>query len=174
MDPEASRTFALRLSEKVKGARMLDCPVSGSTLTVQLGKAVFMVGGKGEDFEKILPLLLDLGCKATHVGDNGKGLVLKLAVNVNLAIQMQGLSEGVVLAEKAGIARSAALDVFLHSAVASPMVQYRGPFINQLPHPAWFSCDMMQKDMELALQLSRQVHTQRTSAESWRHSPSFV
>ena len=157
MDPESSRAFAERISRDVPGCFLLDSPVSGSTLSVQKGLAVFMVGGRDEDFQRIRPILLDLGSRATHLGGNGKGLALKLAINVNLAIQMQGLSEGLVLAEKAGIRTADALDVFLHSAVASPMVLYRGPFIAQLPQPAWFSCEMMQKDVQLALSLSRQV-----------------
>jgi 3-hydroxyisobutyrate dehydrogenase-like beta-hydroxyacid dehydrogenase len=57
---------------------------------------------------------------------------MKLAVNLNLAIQMQGLCEGLILAEKVGVDRRVALEVFLSSAVASPMIQYRGPFILQV------------------------------------------
>lgn len=107
-------------------------------------------------------MFADMGCKATHVGDNGMGLALKLAINTNLAVQMQALSEGVVLAEKAGIPRDVALDVFLHSAVASPMygAPARGPFMAHLPQPAWFSCTIIQ-DMELALSLSRQVRHEK-------------
>ena len=73
------------------------------------------------------PVLLDIGPKVTHVGDNGLALVMKIATNLSLAVQMLAFSEGVLLAEKSGIARETAVDVLTHSAIASPMVQYRGP-----------------------------------------------
>jgi 3-hydroxyisobutyrate dehydrogenase-like beta-hydroxyacid dehydrogenase len=136
---------------------MVDAPVSGSVITLQEGKLSVMVGGKKETFEKVKPLLLDIGPKVTHVGDNGLALAMKIAVNLSLAVQMMAFSEGVLLAEKSGIRRDVAVDVLTHSAVASPMIQYRGPFILQQPEEAWFDCNMMQKDMLLALELGRQL-----------------
>jgi 3-hydroxyisobutyrate dehydrogenase-like beta-hydroxyacid dehydrogenase len=63
----------------------------------------------------------------------------------------------VLLAEKSGIPREIAVDVLTHSAIASPMVQYRGPFVLQMPEEAWFDVNMMQKDLVLALELGRQL-----------------
>ena len=140
-----------------KGADMVDAPVSGSVLTLQQGKLAVMVGGRPETFEAVKPLLLDLGPKVTHVGENGKALVMKIATNLSLAVQMLAFSEGVLLAEKNGIPRETAVDVLTHSAIASPMVQYRGPFVLKMPDEAWFNVNMMQKDMLLALELGRQV-----------------
>jgi 3-hydroxyisobutyrate dehydrogenase-like beta-hydroxyacid dehydrogenase len=116
-----------------------------------------MVGGRRETFEKVRPLLLDIGPKVTHVGDNGLALSMKIAINLSLAVQMLAFSEGVLLAEKSGIARETAVDVLTHSAVASPMIQYRGPFVLQQPEEAWFDVNMMQKDMVLAMDLGRQL-----------------
>jgi 3-hydroxyisobutyrate dehydrogenase-like beta-hydroxyacid dehydrogenase len=82
---------------------------------------------------------------------------MKIAINLSLAVQMMAFSEGVLLAEKSGIARETAVDVLTHSAVASPMIQYRGPFVLQQPKEAWFDVNMMQKDMLLALELGRQL-----------------
>jgi 3-hydroxyisobutyrate dehydrogenase-like beta-hydroxyacid dehydrogenase len=147
------------LAAKVRAARadMLDAPVSGSVITLQQGKLSVMVGGSKDTFERVKPILLDIGPKVTHVGDNGLALVMKIATNLSLLIQMLGFSEGVLLAEKSGIPREVAVDVLTHSAVASPMVQYRGPFVLQMPDEAWFNVNMMQKDMLLALELGRQV-----------------
>ncbi|HEX4133053.1 MAG TPA: NAD(P)-dependent oxidoreductase [Bryobacteraceae bacterium] len=147
------------LAEKVraKSADMVDAPVSGSVITLQQGKLSVMVGGTKETFERIKPLLLDVGPKVTHVGENGLALVMKIATNLSLAVQMLAFSEGVLLAEKSGIPRDVAVDVLTHSAVASPMVQYRGPMVLQMPDEAWFNVNMMQKDMLLALELGRQV-----------------
>jgi 3-hydroxyisobutyrate dehydrogenase-like beta-hydroxyacid dehydrogenase len=154
-----SPALSKALAEKVraKGADMVDAPVSGSVITLQQGKLSVMVGGRKETFERVKPLLLDIGPKVTHVGENGLALVMKIATNLSLAVQMVAFSEGVLLAEKSGIAREVAVDVLTHSAVASPMVQYRGPFVLQMPEEAWFNVNMMEKDMLLALELGRQV-----------------
>jgi 3-hydroxyisobutyrate dehydrogenase-like beta-hydroxyacid dehydrogenase len=155
VSPEVSRALACKVREK--GADMVDSPVSGSVLTLQQGKLSVMVGGRKETFERIKPVLLDLGPKVTHVGDNGLALSMKIATNLSLAVQMMCFSEGVLLAEKSGIARETAVDVLTHSAVASPMVQYRGPFVLKMPDEAWFDVNMMQKDMLLALDMGRKL-----------------
>jgi 3-hydroxyisobutyrate dehydrogenase-like beta-hydroxyacid dehydrogenase len=155
VSPSASRALAARVREKF--ADMLDAPVSGSVITLQQGKLSVMVGGRSETFERVKPILLDIGPKVTYVGDNGLALVMKIAINLSLAVQMLAFSEGVLLAEKSGISRETAVDVMVHSAVASPMIQYRGPFVLQQPEEAWFDVNMMQKDMLLAMELGRQV-----------------
>jgi 3-hydroxyisobutyrate dehydrogenase-like beta-hydroxyacid dehydrogenase len=156
VSPAASRALAAKVRKT--GAEMVDAPVSGSVITLQEGKLSVMVGGSKEAFERLRHLLSDIGPKVTHVGANGLALAMKIAVNLNLAIQMQGFCEGVLLAEKSGIPREVAVDVITHSAVASPMIQYRGPFVLQQPEKAWFDVNMMQKDMQLALEMARQLN----------------
>ena len=153
--PAVAREIALKVREK--GADLVDAPVSGSIVTLQQGKLSIMVGGRAETFEKIKKLLEDIGPKVTHVGDNGLALVVKISINLSLAVQMLAFSEGVLLAEKSGIARDVIVDVMTHSVIASPMVQYRGPMILKMPEEAWFNVNMMQKDMLLALELGRQM-----------------
>ena len=131
VSPAVSRALAAKV--RALGADMVDSPVSGSVITLQEGKLSVMVGGRKETFEKIKPLLLDIGPKVTHVGNNGLALCMKIATNLNLAVQMLAFSEGVLLAEKSGIAREVAVEVLMHSAVASPMIQYRGPFVLRQP-----------------------------------------
>ena len=155
ISPAASRALAAKV--RARGADMVDSPVSGSVITLQEGRLSVMVGGKREAFDKIKPLLLDIGPKVTHVGDNGLALSMKIATNLSLAVQMLAFSEGVLLAEKSGIAREVAVDVLTHSAIASPMIQYRGPFVLGQPQEAWFDVNMMQKDMILAMELGRQL-----------------
>lgn len=156
VSPSYSREVAAKVREK--GADMLDAPVSGSVITLQQGKLSVMVGGRRETFERMKPLLLDIGPKVTHVGDNGVALAMKIAVNLSLAVQMLAFSEGVLLAEKSGIPRAVAVDVLVHSAVASPMIQYRGPFVLEQPAEAWFDVNMMQKDLLLAMELGRKLN----------------
>ena len=155
VSPSVSRALAGKVRER--GADMVDSPVSGSVITLQDGKLSVMVGGRRQTFEKVKPLLEDVGPKVTYVGDNGVALSMKIATNLSLAVQMLAFSEGVLLAEKSGIAREIAVDVLTHSAVASPMIQYRGPFVLKQPEEAWFDVNMMQKDMVLAMELGRQL-----------------
>jgi len=155
VSPAASRALAAEVAER--GARMLDAPVSGAALTVERGQATLMVGGEQGIFEQLEPILLGIGPKATYVGPNGLAVAMKIATNLSLAVQMLAFSEGVLLAEKSGIARATAVEVLTNSVIASPMVKYRGPFVLEQPDHAWFDVNMMQKDMLLALELGRQL-----------------
>jgi 3-hydroxyisobutyrate dehydrogenase-like beta-hydroxyacid dehydrogenase len=154
VSPAASRELAGRVAER--GARMLDAPVSGSVLTLEQGNLSIMVGGDPDAFERARPVLEDIGPKVTHVGGNGQAVLMKIASNLSLAVQMTAFSEGVLLAEKGGIAREKAVEVLLNSVIASPMVRYRGPFVLEMPDEAWFDVNMMQKDLLLALESGRE------------------
>jgi 3-hydroxyisobutyrate dehydrogenase-like beta-hydroxyacid dehydrogenase len=155
VSPAISRDVAEKV--RAKGADMVDAPVSGSVTTLESGKLSVMVGGKKATFDRIKPILDDIGPKVTHVGDNGLALSIKIAHNLSLAVQMLAFSEGVLLAEKSGISREVAVDVLTHSVIGSPMVQYRGPFVLQLPDESWFDVNMMQKDLLLALEMGRRL-----------------
>ena len=155
VSPAVSRALAARVRER--GADMVDAPVSGSVTTLEQGKLSMMVGGERATFDRVKPLLEDIGPKVTYVGGNGLAVSMKIAVNLSLAVQMLAFSEGVLLAEKSGIDRKTAVEVLTNSVIASPMVQYRGPFVLGLPEEAWFSMDMMQKDMTLALEMGRRL-----------------
>lgn len=155
----ASPANARALAEKAdaKGASMLDAPVSGSVSTLEEGKLSIMVAGTEAAFNQVLPILQEIGPKVTYVGKNGLAVAMKIATNLNLAVQMLAFSESVLLAEKSGISREKAVEVILNSVAASPMVKYRGPFVLQMPDEAWFDVNMLQKDLQLALELGRQV-----------------
>jgi 3-hydroxyisobutyrate dehydrogenase-like beta-hydroxyacid dehydrogenase len=155
VSPSASRELAERVRER--GAVMLDAPVSGSVITLEQGKLSVIVGGDTAAFERVQPILRDIGPTVTHVGGNGQAVLMKIATNLSLAVQMLAFSEGVLLAEKGGISRENAVRVMTGSAIASPMIQYRGPFVLGMPDEAWFDCNMMQKDMLLALDLGREL-----------------
>ncbi|MDR7543221.1 MAG: NAD(P)-dependent oxidoreductase [Armatimonadota bacterium] len=156
VSPAASRALAARVAER--GARMLDAPVSGSVHTLEQGRLSIMVGGDGDAFARIRPILQDIGPKVTHVGPNGQAVLMKIATNLCLGVQMLAFSEGILLAEKGGIPRSTAVEVMLNSVAASPMLHYRGPFILQMPDEAWFDVNMMQKDLLLALEAGRSLN----------------
>jgi 3-hydroxyisobutyrate dehydrogenase-like beta-hydroxyacid dehydrogenase len=153
--PSVSRELAVKARER--GADMVDAPVSGSVSTLEEGRLSIMVGGRPETFAHVEPILKDIGPKVTLVGDNGQALLLKIAINLSLQVQMVAFSEGLLLAEKDGIDREVALDVMLSSVIASPMLKYRAPFVLEQPEEAWFNVNMMQKDMLLALDLGREL-----------------
>ena len=155
VSPVVSRELAARARET--GARMVDAPVSGSVLTLEQGKLSIMVGGDRATFDRLRPLLEDIGPKVTYVGANGLAVSMKIATNISVAVQMLAFAEGVLLAEKSGIARETAVDVMTNSAIGSPMLRYRGPFVLQMPDQAWFDTTMMQKDLQLALDMGRDL-----------------
>jgi 3-hydroxyisobutyrate dehydrogenase-like beta-hydroxyacid dehydrogenase len=155
ISPSTSRYLATEVAEK--GAYMLDSPVSGSVITLEQGNLSLMVGGDKAIFEQVRSVLLDIGPKVNYVGANGQAVLLKIAINLNLQVQIMGFYEGLVLAEKAGIPRETALEVMLNSVIASPSLKYRTPFVLQMPDEAWFNVNMMQKDMLLALELGREL-----------------
>ena len=155
VSPDISR----KLSEEVaaKGAHMLDSPVSGSVITLEQGNLSLMVGGDKPIFEQVKPILLDIGPKVNYVGKNGQAVLMKIAINLNLQVQIQGFYEGLFLAVKGGIPVETAMEVMLNSVIASPSLKYRTPFILHPPDEAWFNVDMMQKDMLLALEMGRKL-----------------
>lgn len=152
--PAVSRELAEQVS--ARGAEMLDAPVSGSVSTLEQGRLSVMVGGPEATYERVRPLLLDIGPTVHRVGDNGQALLMKIAINLSLCVQMAAFSEGLLLAEKDGIDRERAVEVMLASVIASPMLKYRAPFVLGMPEEAWFDVGMMQKDMLLALEAGRQ------------------
>jgi 3-hydroxyisobutyrate dehydrogenase-like beta-hydroxyacid dehydrogenase len=153
VSPQASRALAGRVRDR--GAAMLDAPVSGSLVTLEEGRLSIMVGGDAEVLVGVRPILLAIGPVVTHVGANGQAALMKVATNLNLGAQMLAFSEAVLLAEKGGIDRATAVHVLLNSAIASPMLKYRGPFVLAMPEEAWFDCAMMQKDLVLAADMGR-------------------
>ncbi len=154
VSPAASR--ALAEAVRARGGVMVDAPVSGSVVTLVGGRLSVMVGGDEETFRRVQPVLAAIGPRVTHVGANGQAVLMKIATNLGLAVQMLAFSEAVLLAEKGGIAREVAVDVLTNSVIASPMVKYRAPYVLDQLDDVMFDCSMMQKDMQLALEAGRQ------------------
>jgi 3-hydroxyisobutyrate dehydrogenase-like beta-hydroxyacid dehydrogenase len=148
VSPRTSRALAERVRDL--GSRLLDAPVSGSVPQVQTGTLMIMVGGEEEAYARVEPLLRELG-NPTRIGENGQGLVLKLAINISLAVQTLALSEGLLLAEHAGVDPELALQVMTESPIGSPMLKARASQFLDPADDAWFDVELMQKDIKLAL-----------------------
>jgi 3-hydroxyisobutyrate dehydrogenase-like beta-hydroxyacid dehydrogenase len=153
VSPKVSVEVAERV--RAQGATMLDSPVSGSVPLAQAGTLTIMVGGDEDVYRRIEPILHELGTP-TYIGANGHGLVVKLAINISLAVQMLAFAEGLLLAERSGVDRQRALDVMTASAIGSPMLKARASIILDPPEEeAWFDLGFMRKDIELALDAGR-------------------
>ncbi|HEY6762789.1 MAG TPA: NAD(P)-dependent oxidoreductase [Baekduia sp.] len=161
VSPRASRAMAERV--RAQGAELLDAPVSGSVPQVQAGTLTIMVGGDEAAYAKAEPALGLLGTP-TRIGANGQGLVLKLAINISLAVQMLAFSEGLVLAERQGVDPRVAAEVMASSPIGSPMLKARVPLVLDLPEEAWFAVGLMHKDIRLARAAGADVGAQLPTA----------
>jgi 3-hydroxyisobutyrate dehydrogenase-like beta-hydroxyacid dehydrogenase len=161
VSPRASRALAERV--RALGAAMLDAPVSGSVTQVQAGTLTIMVGGDEAAYARVEPILRAIGTP-THIGENGQGLVLKLAINISLAVQMLAFAEGLLLATRAGVDPELAVEVMTESPIGSPMLKARAALVLDLPEDAWFDIGLMQKDIVLALDAARQLRVPLPSA----------
>jgi 3-hydroxyisobutyrate dehydrogenase-like beta-hydroxyacid dehydrogenase len=155
VSPDAIRELA-KLVQEID-AVMLEAPVSGSVPAAEEGSLTIMVGGDREAFARVEPLLRQLGQTVTHIGANGKAMMMKLAINISLAVQMIAFSEGVLLAEQGGVDPQLAIAVLSSSAVGSPMLRMRGPLVLDRPDDAWFDVELMQKDVALTLEQGRRL-----------------
>jgi 3-hydroxyisobutyrate dehydrogenase-like beta-hydroxyacid dehydrogenase len=155
IDPEVSREIGSEFA--AQGLTMLDAPISGSPITLEQGSASTMVAGDRAAFDRVEPVLYDIGSKVSYIGDRGAAVQMKVAVNLSLIVQMVAFCESVALAEKGGVARDVAVDAMLKSVVASPVMGYRGPFIleGNMPDKPLADVTLQQKDMILALEVAR-------------------
>lgn len=156
VDPRTVAAMATLLADR--GARLVDAPVSGSVPSVERGTLTVLAGGDAADLDRARPVLDLLASQIFHVGPSGAGAVMKLAVNTLVHALNQALSEALVLAEKAGVARATAYDVIAASVAGAPFVQYKRPaFEHPETTPVAFTLDLVAKDLGLALALADRV-----------------
>jgi 3-hydroxyisobutyrate dehydrogenase-like beta-hydroxyacid dehydrogenase len=153
--PDASLEISSEF--ETAGLTMLDAPLSGSPPVVEAGNASIMAAGDEAAFERVKTLFLAIGRKALYIGERGKAVRMKVAMNLCLVIEMVAFCEAVALAEKGGVKREIAVEAMLNSVVTSPVMTYRGPFIldGKMPEKALANVTLQQKDMLLALDLAR-------------------
>jgi 3-hydroxyisobutyrate dehydrogenase-like beta-hydroxyacid dehydrogenase len=141
-----------------RGAFLLDTPVSGSVSAVEAGQLTIMAGGDAAVLERARTALDPLARQVFHVGELGSGAVMKLAVNAIVHGLNLAVSEALVLAERAGVARETAYEVFASSAVAAPFVLYkRDAFEHPGQPPVAFSLELVGKDLDLVLALAAEA-----------------
>jgi 3-hydroxyisobutyrate dehydrogenase-like beta-hydroxyacid dehydrogenase len=152
---DVTRSVAAEFEKR--GFFMLDAPLSGSPVTVEQGNASLMIGGDKATFERVEPVLRAIGPKVTYIGSSGQAVTMKLAVNALLMVEVIAFGEAMALAEKGGVDREVALDAFLKSVTAAPVLGYRGPFIleGKMPKVPLADVTLQQKDMLLVLDMAR-------------------
>jgi 3-hydroxyisobutyrate dehydrogenase-like beta-hydroxyacid dehydrogenase len=155
--PDVTRSLAAEFAKR--GVQMLDAPLSGSPVTVEQGNASLMIGGDKATFERIEPVLRTIGPKVTYIGASGQASTMKLAVNALLMVEVIAFGEAMALAEKGGVDRAVALDAFLKSVTAAPVLGYRGPFVleGKMPEVPLADVTLQQKDMLLVLDMARRL-----------------
>jgi 3-hydroxyisobutyrate dehydrogenase/2-hydroxy-3-oxopropionate reductase len=140
------------------GATLLDAPVSGSVPVVLRGELTVLVGGDASALDRARPALATFARRVLHLGAIGAGATMKLAVNSVVHALNQALAEALVLAEKAGVDRPAAYEVFANSAAAAPFVLYKqDAFLHPESAPVAFALDLVAKDLDLIQALAAQV-----------------
>lgn len=140
------------------GAALVNAPVSGSVQLVEAGNLTVMAGGDANAIAKAEPVLGVLAAKVFHVGGLGAGATTKLAVNAIVHSINVAVSEALVLAEKAGVDRATAYEVFASSAAGAPFVGYkRAAFESSETAPVAFSLDLVAKDLDLILAMDADV-----------------
>ena len=154
------------LSPLPRGATLLDAPVSGSVPVVQRGELTVMVGGDGVALDRVRGVLSAFANRVYHLGPLGAGATMKLAVNAVIHGLNEALAEALVMAERAGIAREAAYEVFANSAVAAPYVHYKRDAFEhpELAEPA-FLLQLVLKDLELITALAGKNRVRMDQAE---------
>ncbi|WP_077435946.1 NAD(P)-dependent oxidoreductase [Sphingobacterium sp. CZ-UAM] len=149
-----AQDVSINLANKVKakGAAFLDAPVAGSTKPAAEGTLIIMVGGEQTDLERARPYLEKMGKSIKHLGENGKGIAAKLAINYFLSILYQGLAETILFSDQLGIERSEMLAIINESASGSGATKVKTPLLVEGNYTAAFALDLMLKDIRLAQQ----------------------
>ena len=123
-DPALSTELAAQLRQK--GIEMLDATISGTSDMCAIKDTIFMVGGKEEIFKQCEPLFAAMSREWIFMGENGKGAVIKLVVNLVLSLNRMALAEGLTLAKKAGLDQLQTLEVLKKSAAFSKIMDQKG------------------------------------------------
>jgi 3-hydroxyisobutyrate dehydrogenase-like beta-hydroxyacid dehydrogenase len=152
------QTTEARRQLAVVGVHLVEAPVSGSVASAESRKLLIMAAGESEPLATALPVLRGIADQVIEVGGPGAGAAMKLAVNAIVFAINQSIAEALVLAERAGIERSVAYDVFASSAVAAPVVHYRRPvFEHPETAPVTMPIDLVIKDLSLVMALGAEV-----------------
>jgi len=158
-----SSTVSPALARKIadasaaKGIRFLDAPVTGGTWGAEKGELLFMIGGDAETLEAARPILSALGKKIFHLGRNGAGQTIKLAMNLLLALEVDAFAEALALVTGAGLQGEKLVEVMQSSMARAGILDIKAPNMLKGEYTPSFPLRLMHKDLSLALDLGNQI-----------------
>jgi len=170
--PALARRAAAAAAER--GAEFLDAPVTGGTWGAEKGELVFMVGGTTETLARVEPVLGAMGKRWFHLGPNGAGQTVKLAMNLILALQVDALAEALALVTRAGVPGEKLVEVMQSSMARAAVLDIKAPMILKGDYTPSFPLRLMHKDMGLALDLANQLGVPLPAAAASRETYSAV
>jgi 3-hydroxyisobutyrate dehydrogenase-like beta-hydroxyacid dehydrogenase len=175
-----SSTVSPSLARKIAGAcgsarvKFLDAPVTGGTWGAEKGELVFMVGGEAETLKSAEPVLGAMGKRWFHLGPNGAGQTIKLAMNSLLAVEVQAFAEALALVTGAGLPGEKLVEVMQASMARAGVLDVKAPILLNGDYKPSFPLRLMHKDLSLALDLANQLGVALPATAASRETYSFV
>ncbi|HXZ19609.1 MAG TPA: NAD(P)-dependent oxidoreductase [Candidatus Acidoferrales bacterium] len=172
VSPALARRVALDCAQRA--IEFLDAPVTGGTWGAEKGELVFMIGGKAATLERARPVFEAMGKRYFHLGENGAGQTVKLAMNLILALEVQALCEALALVTGSGISGQKLVEVMQASMARAPVLDVKAPLVLEHKFAPSFPLRLMHKDMGLALELGNQTGVSLPAAAAAREVYNFV
>ena len=140
-----------------RGVDFLAAPVSGNGKVVASGGLSLVVSGPEETYQRVAPLLRQIGKSVTYVGEGDSARLVKICHNIFLGVVTQSLAEITVLAERGGVPRAAFLDFLNNSVMGSVFTRYKSPAFVHLDYTPTFTPILLRKDFDLGLAVAREL-----------------
>jgi len=172
VSPVLARKIAAACKER--GIKFLDAPVTGGDWGAKKGELVFMVGGDAETLKAMEPIIGVMGKRWFHLGPNGAGQTIKLAMNLILALQVDALAEALALVTRAGLKGEGLVEVMQSSMARSGVLDVKAPNLLKGEYTPSFPLRLMHKDLSLALELGNQIGVALPAAAAARETYSYV
>ena len=172
VSPALARRIAAACAER--GVKFLDAPVTGGDWGARKGELVFMIGGDAETLKEAEPVIGVMGKKWFHLGPNGAGQTIKLAMNAILALQVGALAEAIALVTGAGLPAEKLVEVMQSSMARSGVLDVKAPNLVKGEYVPSFPLRLMHKDLGLALDLANQLGVPLPATAAARETYSAV
>ena len=172
VSPALARKIAAACAER--SVRFLDAPVTGGDWGAKKGELIFMVGGDAGTLKSVEPILGVLGKRWFHLGPNGAGQTIKLAMNMILALQVDALAEALALVTRAGLKGEDLVEVMQSSMARSGVLDVKAPNLLKGEYKPSFPLRLMHKDLGLALELANQIGVALPATAAARETYNYV
>jgi len=155
VSPSLDRRLAAACAER--GVECLDAPVTGGTWGAEKGELVFMIGGPAATLARVEPVLGAMGKRWFHLGPHGAGQIVKLAMNMLYALEVDALAEALALSTAGGVPAEKLVEVMQSSMGRAPVLDVKAPLLLKGDYPPSFPLRLMHKDLTLAMDLAKEL-----------------